>query len=155
MYKNCTMTFDLEFPLTIKGYFNEEMLEMVKFILTSKFQLKRQLTIKFWPKKTYHAAGGMYRCAEVMRAYYNNNKGDLIGVAVNVWPYHFILNTIAHELRHVEQSHYKFLYRAIESREMEKDAREYAKTTVQEFNDYQKSKGVFKEKPLDYRLQLV
>jgi hypothetical protein len=148
------MTLDMEFPLKIKGYFDEEMLELVNFILTSKFQLKRQLTIKFWPKETYHGVGGMYRCAEVMRAYYNNNKGDLIGVAVNIRCYSLILNTIAHELRHAEQNHYKFLYRAIESRAMEKDARDFAKATVQQFIDYQKDQGVFKEKPLDYRLQI-
>jgi hypothetical protein len=138
----------------IKGYYDEEMLDLVKFILTQKFQLVRPITIKFWPKKSYHGAGGMYRAAEFMNAYHNNRDGDLIGVAVNVRPYRFIHNTIAHELRHVEQNHYKFLYRVPDHRESEKDARAYAKATVEEFVNQQKSQGTYKEKTWDYRLEI-
>lgn len=155
VYNNVTQTLDCTYPVLIKGYYDDAMLDFVIFVLTKKFQLKRPLNIEFKPPKTCAGCAGKYRSVD---AGYTNLATEEVIVCTK-YEQREVLKIIAHELRHVEQNHYghyptqkQMIQDYIDSfdnpdkypgivggrkkivqRQKEKDARDYELPTVNEF----------------------
>ena len=127
--------------VTIKGLYDQTMLDLVKYVLDNKVKIKRDLTIEFAPTtRIDNRCGGYYSARE-----------NLVKIAATD-VYSCVLSAITHELRHVEQDHYGFMHSRKNNSKDEKDALKYQLLWKNEFIAHQKQLGTFEERPILYRL---
>jgi hypothetical protein len=165
MAKYRTAILNLTHPVKVSGYYIDEFIELVSYILINKFQLARPIHIEFKPTKSCQRASGEYiACGDPEYPY----KPDIDKVIVcTQHHYRDVLRLIVHELKHVEQNHSKIypseyqLHREyIESkalfkdrsihRKKEKEARDCELSTVLEFEEWQKLNGTYIKHPYNY-----
>lgn len=164
-----TTILNLTHPVKVTGYYIDDFIELVSYILTNKFRLTRPIQIEFKPTKTCRGASGEYiACGDPEYPY----KPDIDKVIVcTQYHYRDVLRLIAHELKHVEQNHlklypseYQLLREFKESnalfrdksihRNKEKEARNCELPTVLEFEEWQKQHGTHTKYPYNYLVSI-
>lgn len=164
-----TTVLNLTHPVKVAGYYIDEFIELVSYILTNKFRLTRPIQIEFKPTKTCRGASGEYiACGDPEYPY----KPDIDKVIVcTQHHYRDVLRLIAHELKHVEQNHLKLypseyqLLREFKKsnalfrdnsihRKKEKEARNCELPTVLEFEEWQKQHGTYTKYPYNYLVSI-
>jgi len=143
---------EIEFGInkvTFKGTFNHEMVDIVKFIFETQFELTKDVTIIFEFDKLVSAL----KPKKVLGCYDKRKNTVNVAILQSSWQ---ILWTIAHELKHHEQAQrdaipiYK---RNNHSSQYEREASKFASKVTAAFYDHQKEKGTYEERHIFHRYQ--